>query len=75
VGLIVPHSVRLIVGPDHRRLVPASAMAGAIFLVLADGFARTVIAPMEIPIGVITAFLGGPFFLFLLRRRKRSYWS
>lgn len=70
VGLIVPHSVRLAVGPDHRRLVPASALAGAAFLVLADSFARTVIAPIEIPIGVITALLGGPFFLFLLRRRK-----
>ena len=75
VGLIVPHSVRLVIGPDHRRLVPASALAGASFLVLADSFARTVIAPIEIPIGVVTAFLGGPFFLFLLRRRKRSYWS
>ena len=72
VGLIVPHTVRLIVGPDHRRLVPASALAGAAFLVLADGFARVVIARWwgEIPIGVITAFLGGPFFLFLLRRKK-----
>ena len=70
VGLIVPHTVRLVVGPDHRRLVPASALAGAAFLVLADGFARIVIAPREIPIGVITAFLGGPFFLFLLRRKK-----
>jgi iron complex transport system permease protein len=75
VGLIVPHSVRLVIGPDHRRLVPASALAGAAFLVLADSFARTVIAPMEIPIGVVTAFLGGPFFLFLLRQRKHSYWS
>lgn len=70
IGLIVPHSVRLAVGPDHRRLVPASALAGAAFLVLADSFARTVIAPLEIPIGVITAFLGGPFFLFLLRRKR-----
>jgi iron complex transport system permease protein len=72
VGLIVPHTVRLLVGPDHRRLVPASALAGAAFLVLADSFARVVIAPKEIPIGVITAFLGGPFFLFLLKR-KRSF--
>lgn len=72
VGLIVPHSVRLAIGPDHRRLVPASALAGAAFLVLADSFARTIIAPLEIPIGVITAFLGGPFFLFLLRRRRRK---
>lgn len=70
VGLIVPHSVRLVIGPDHRRLVLASALAGAAFLVLADSLARTVIAPTEIPIGVLTAFLGGPFFLFLLRRRR-----
>jgi len=70
VGLIVPHSVRLAIGPDHRRLVPASALAGAAFLVLSDGLARTALAPREIPIGVITAFLGGPFFLFLLRRKK-----
>ena len=80
VGLIVPHSVRLALGPDHRRLVPASALAGATFLVLADAFARTVltlttIGPIEIPIGVVTAFLGGPFFLFLLRRKKYSYWT
>lgn len=75
VGLIVPHSVRLAIGPDHRRLVPASALVGAAFLVLADSFARTVIAPIEIPIGVVTAFLGGPFFLFLLRRKRGSYWS
>lgn len=75
VGLIVPHSTRLIVGPDHRRLIPASALAGACFLVLTDSFARTVIAPLEIPIGVVTAFLGGPFFLFLLRQKKRSYRS
>jgi iron complex transport system permease protein len=75
VGLIVPHSVRLVIGPDHRRLVPASALAGATFLVLADSFARTVMAPTEIPIGVVTALLGGPFFFFLLRRKKRSSWG
>ncbi|MGO8705346.1 MAG: FecCD family ABC transporter permease [Candidatus Brocadiia bacterium] len=73
VGLIVPHIVRLIMGPDHRRLVPASALAGATFLVLADSFARSVL-PVEIPIGVVTAFLGGPFFLFILRRRTSPYW-
>jgi len=72
VGLIVPHAVRLACGPDHRRLVLASALAGASLLVLADAFARTVLAPLEIPIGVVTAFLGGPFFLFLLRRRRRG---
>lgn len=75
VGLIVPHTVRLAIGPDHRRLLPASALAGAIFLVVGDSFARTVIAPTEIPIGVVTAFLGGPFFLFLLRSRRRFHWS
>jgi iron complex transport system permease protein len=75
VGLIVPHTVRLVAGPDHRRLVPASALAGAAFLVLADSVARTIIAPREVPIGVITAMLGGPFFLGLLRRRKASYWD
>lgn len=75
VGLIVPHSVRLAIGPDHRRLVPASALAGAAFLVMADSFARTVMAPTEIPIGVVTALLGGPFFFILLRRKKRSSWG
>ena len=75
VGLIVPHAVRLAIGPDHRRLIPTCALAGAAFLVVADAFARVALAPTEIPIGVVTAFLGGPFFLFLLRRRKRSYWS
>ena len=75
VGLIVPHTVRLLVGPDHRRLVTASALAGAAFLVLADSVARTIVAPREVPIGVITAMLGGPFFLGLLRKRKASYWD
>jgi iron complex transport system permease protein len=74
VGLIIPHCIRLAIGPDHRRLVPASALAGAIFLVLADSFARTIIAPMEIPIGVVTTFIGGPFFLFLLKSKKNTYW-
>ncbi len=75
VGLIVPHSVRLAIGPDHRRLVPASALAGATFMVMADSFARTVMAPTEIPIGVVTALLGGPFFFFLLRHKRRSSWG
>ena len=75
VGLIVPHTVRLVVGPDHRRLVTASALSGAAFLVLADSVARTIIAPQEVPIGVITAILGGPFFLGLLRKRKATYWD
>jgi iron complex transport system permease protein len=72
VGLIVPHAVRLIVGPDHRRLVPAAALAGAAFLVLADCLARTLLPQGEIPIGVVTALSGGPLFLMLLRRHKAA---
>jgi iron complex transport system permease protein len=73
VGLIVPHAVRLSLGPDHRVLIPVSALAGAIFLVVADLVARTIMAPVEIPVGVITAIVGGPFFLLILRRNKREY--
>jgi len=72
VGIIIPHAVRLIWGPDHRFLLPLSTLAGASFLILADAVARTVMAPAEIPIGVITAFLGAPFFLFLLRQKRRA---
>ena len=70
VGLIVPHTLRLLAGPDHRILIPASFFAGAAFLVLCDTASRTLFAPAEIPVGVITALLGGPFFVILLRRRK-----
>ena len=70
VGLVVPHIMRLLVGPDHRKLLPASILGGAILLVGADILARTLIAPAEIPIGVITSVLGCPFFLFLLSRRR-----
>jgi iron complex transport system permease protein len=73
VGLVVPHVVRLLGGPDHRVLVPASALAGATFLVAADLLSRTVIAPAELPVGIITAFLGGPYFLYLLRTARREY--
>lgn len=72
VGLIVPHALRTLLGPDHRLLVPASALAGAGFLVLADTLARTVLAPVELPVGVITALVGGPFFLVLFLRRLRE---
>ncbi len=72
VGLIVPHMVRLLWGPDYRRLLPLSMVFGAAFLILADLFARLIIAPEEMPIGIITAFCGAPFFLFLLKRRQRS---
>jgi len=69
VGLIVPHVVRLLVGPDHRRLFPLSVLGGALLLVAADLVARTVMAPAELPVGIVTALLGGPFFLWLLSRR------
>ena len=71
VGIIIPHTVRLIWGADHRFLLPLSVLTGAIFLIAADLLARTVQAPTEIPIGIITAICGAPFFLYLLRRRKR----
>lgn len=70
VGLIIPHIMRLIMGPDHRFLLPATAIAGAIFLVWADMVARTVVRPAELPVGIITAFLGAPFFLYLLKTKK-----
>jgi iron complex transport system permease protein len=69
VGIIVPHLVRLLVGSDHRIVLPASALFGAAFLVACDTIARTIMAPIELPVGVITAILGGPFFLWLLVRR------
>lgn len=70
VGLIVPHSVRLVFGPDHRLLLPASALVGASFLIASDTLGRTLLAPVELPVGVITAAFGGPFFIYLLRTRK-----
>lgn len=72
VGLIVPHGVRLVLGPDNRMLVPGALLAGAAFLVVADTVARSVIAPAEISVGVITAFCGAPFFVYLLRSRYRA---
>ncbi|MFB7915853.1 FecCD family ABC transporter permease [Streptomyces sp. NPDC056061] len=71
VGLMLPHVVRLLVGGDHRRVLPTAALAGAVFLIWADIAARTVAAPMEIPVGVLTALCGGPFFLWLMRRDAR----
>jgi iron complex transport system permease protein len=73
VGLVVPHAVRLTFGPDHRLLLPASALAGGAFVVIADLLARILLAPVEIPIGVITAIVGAPFFIYLLRHGRREY--
>ena len=72
VGLIVPHIVRLLVGPDLRLLIPGSMFFGASFLILSDTVGRTLIAPAEIPVGVITAMLGGPFFVWLLKRQQKK---
>lgn len=70
VGIVVPHVLRLAIGPDHRFLLPASALLGATLLVLADAVARTIVAPAELPIGIVTALAGAPFFLWLLLRRR-----
>jgi iron complex transport system permease protein len=71
-GLIIPHAVRLVYGPDHRQLLPLSAITGGIFLVIADTVARTIVAPAQLPVGVITAVAGGPFFLILLAKYSRK---
>ena len=70
IGIVVPHLVRLLVGADHRLVLPASALFGAAFLIACDVVARTLLAPLELPVGVITAMIGGPFFLYLLMRRS-----
>ncbi|MBM3162514.1 MAG: iron ABC transporter permease [Chlorobi bacterium] len=75
VGLIVPHVMRAMFGPDHRRLVPLASLGGGAFLVLCDALARTVLAPVEIPVGVVTALAGGPFFLLILQRRMKQAWN
>ncbi|MBN1912973.1 MAG: iron ABC transporter permease [Candidatus Omnitrophica bacterium] len=71
VGLIIPHAIRLVLGSDHKVVLPASAISAAVFLILADTLSRVLMAPVEIPIGVITALLGGPVFIFLLRKRQK----
>lgn len=73
VGLIAPHIARLLWGPEHARLLPMSALLGALLLVLADTTARTILAPVELPIGILTALLGAPFFLYLLRTRREIF--
>ena len=73
VGLIIPHIMRMTIGADHRVLMPASTLAGASFLILADTIARTIMQPTEIPVGVVTAICGGPFFIYLLRRGRTSF--
>ena len=75
VGLIIPHLLRLLYGPDHRLLIPASALAGAAFLVVCDAIARTALDGRELPVGAITALAGGPLFLWLLRRQQRRVFA
>ena len=70
VGIVVPHILRLVIGPDHRYLLPASALLGGILLILADVVARIIVAPAELPIGIITALAGAPFFLWILLRGR-----
>jgi iron complex transport system permease protein len=72
VGLVIPHVIRLLIGPDHRWLIPGSAMAGAILLVVADSLARVVVLPAELPTGILTALLGAPFFIALLLQQRRE---
>jgi len=68
VGLIIPHMLRMVLGADHRALIPTSVLFGGAFLVIADTAARTIISPLELPVGVLTAIFGAPFFIYLLRR-------
>jgi iron complex transport system permease protein len=68
VGLIVPHCVRMLFGASHRRLLPASMVLGAMFMIFCDSISRTIIAPSEVPVGVITAVFGAPYFIFLLHK-------
>jgi iron complex transport system permease protein len=74
IGLVSPHICRMVIGGDNRYLLPASGLFGAVILLSADTLARTIIAPTIIPVGLVTAFMGVPLFLFLILKRKREYW-
>lgn len=73
IGLVVPHVLRLLVGPDHRTLLPASALGGAILLMAADLFARTIVSPAQLPLGLVTSLIGAPFFLYLIERTRKAH--
>jgi iron complex transport system permease protein len=73
VGMVIPHAVRLMLGADHRLLLPASALIGGMYLMAADTVARTLLSPTEIPVGIVTALAGGPFFIYLLAWRKDRF--
>lgn len=72
VGLIIPHMVRMLFGPDHKILIPASGIIGGIFMIFSDTIARTIISPTEIPVGIVTALFGGPFFIYILKSKKKE---
>jgi iron complex transport system permease protein len=74
IGLVAPHITRICIGGDNRFLIPASGIFGAAFLVAADIIAREVVAPVIIPVGIVTSFVGGPLFLYLIIRKKKEYW-
>lgn len=75
IGLIIPHMARILVGPDHRIIIPSSALGGAIVLILCDTIGRMIVRPAELPVGIITSLLGVPFFVYLIRKKKRSvFW-
>ncbi|WP_010268868.1 FecCD family ABC transporter permease [Paenibacillus senegalensis] len=75
IGLVAPHISRMLIGVDHRYLLPASCLSGAILLLASDTLARTIISPVEIPVGIITSIIGAPFFIYLLVRKRRDYWN
>lgn len=75
IGLVIPHVTRILVGPDHRILIPASILTGGIVLLLTDTLAKTMMAPVDVPAGIITALFGAPFFVFLLKKRKHEYFG
>jgi iron complex transport system permease protein len=74
VGLVVPHIVRSVIGPDERFLIPSSAIYGGVFLLISDTVARTIISPIVLPVGILTSFIGAPLFLFLLIKKRRKQW-
>ncbi len=74
IGLVVPHMARMIIGPDHRKLFPLAVILGGAFLLITDSLARTIMAPLELPVGIITALAGGPYFIYLLRTKTKDIW-
>lgn len=75
VGLIIPHVCRALCGPNHSRLVPMSILVGALFLLIMDTIAKTIVAPMELPVGILTSLLGAPFFIYIMRKKKNEFWG